>query len=156
LGEKYVQGVSRLAKQLTEDFPAMAKRIKAEEPLSRHCTWGLGGPAEAFVELLHLSELQGLVAWCKNRKMPMFILGWGSNVLLPDEGLRGVVIRLRGDFESIQFHGEKVRVGAGVHLPKLAKACVQKGLAGVEALAGVPGTVGGALMTNAGTPRGVI
>jgi len=66
------------------------------------------------------------------------------------------VIRLRGEFEAIDFSDDGVRVGGGVHLPRLAKKCAERNLAGVEGLAGVPGTVGGALMTNAGTPRGVI
>jgi UDP-N-acetylmuramate dehydrogenase len=66
------------------------------------------------------------------------------------------VVRLRGDFENVSFKGNKVIVGGGVHLPKLAKRCAEQNLAGVEGLAGVPGTVGGALMSNAGTPRGVI
>ncbi len=155
-GEALFHSLSSLATQLTMDFPELAERIKHEEPLSRHCTWAIGGPAEAYVEVQKAAELKNVMAWCRERSIPIFFLGWGSNVLLPDEGLRGVVIRLRGEFESIEFDGDRVRVGAGVHLPKLAKACVDKGLAGVEALAGVPGTVGGALMTNAGTPRGVI
>ena len=156
VGENLIKSANALATRLGATFPAMAKRIKAEEPLSRHSTWAIGGPAEAFVEIHNEDELQSLLKWCQDEHQPFFILGWGSNVLLPDEGLRGVVARLRGDFESIRFDGARVRVGAGVHLPKLAKAAVEKGFAGVEALAGVPGTVGGALMTNAGTPRGVI
>ncbi len=67
-----------------------------------------------------------------------------------------MVVRLRGDFESIRFEKTHAWVGAGVHLPKLSKAAAEQGLSGVEALSGVPGTVGGALITNAGTPRGVI
>lgn len=156
VGENVLKGGNALANKLSSDLPELAKRIKPEELLSRHSTWAIGGPAEAFVEVHSVAELQSLLAWCKMRHQPFFILGWGSNVLLPDEGLRGVVARLRGEFEAIDMDGNSVRVGAGVHLPRLAKTCVQKGLAGVEALAGVPGTVGGALMTNAGTPRGVI
>ncbi len=156
VGENLLKTANNVAERLANDFPSMATRIKAEEPLGRHSTWAIGGPAEAFVEVHNISELQSLLRWCQKTHQPFFILGWGSNVLLPDEGLRGVVARLRGDFESIKFNGDTVTVGAGVHLPKLAKACVQHGFAGTEALAGVPGTVGGALMTNAGTPRGVI
>ncbi|MBV9080809.1 MAG: UDP-N-acetylmuramate dehydrogenase, partial [Elusimicrobia bacterium] len=155
-GETIIKEANSLAHRLAKEVPSLAGRIKSEEPLSRHCTWAIGGPAEAFVEIKTLVELRAVQAWCRQNNVPVFILGWGSNVLLPDEGLRGVVVRLRGDFEKIDIEGNRVTVGAGVHLPKLAKHCVDKGLAGVEALAGVPGTVGGALMTNAGTPRGVI
>lgn len=157
VGELLIKSANSLAARMSADIPELSSRIKSEEPLSRHCTWGIGGPAEVFIELHALPELQEVVQWCRKEYQPLFILGWGSNVLMPDEGLRGVVVRLRGEFESIKFNGGgNVHVGAGVHLPKLAKVCVEKGFAGVESLAGVPGTVGGALMTNAGTPRGVI
>ena len=155
-GEHVVKNAGSLAHRLESDIPMLSSRVKPEEPLSRHTTWAIGGPAEAFIELKTLDELKTIHAWCRERDVPLFFLGWGSNILLPDEGLRGVVARLRGDFEKIVIDGTTVRVGAGVHLPRLAKACVEGGLSGVEALAGVPGTVGGALMTNAGTPRGVI
>ena len=156
VGEHMVKEAQLLAHRLAADIPSAAGRVKAEEPLSRHCTWAIGGPAEAYVEVRTVDELNAVLAWCRRERAPVFFLGWGSNVLLPDEGLRGVVIRLRGEFEAISIDGNEVRVGAGVHLPRLAKYCVERGLAGVEALAGVPGTIGGALMTNAGTPRGVI
>ncbi len=155
-GEQVLKQTQSVAYQLTQAFPLMAERIKAAEPLSRHSTWGIGGPAEAFVEIHSREELIKVVAWTRQHHQPFFILGWGSNVLLPDQGLNGVVVRLRGDFESIRFESTRAWVGAGVHLPKLSKAAAEQGLAGVEALAGVPGTVGGALITNAGTPRGVI
>jgi UDP-N-acetylenolpyruvoylglucosamine reductase len=156
LGEQFLQFALNLSHRMTEDFPELKDRIKSEEPLSRHCTWAIGGPAEVYIEIHNVDEFKKIQNWCKQNEKAIFILGWGSNILIPDEGLRGVVLRLRGEFEAIQFHNDRVTVGAGVHLPKLARLCVEKGLSGVEALAGVPGTVGGALMTNAGTPRGVI
>jgi UDP-N-acetylenolpyruvoylglucosamine reductase len=155
-GEQILKQNQQLSNRLEQAFPALNGRIKNEEPLSRHATWGIGGPAEAFVDVHTRAEFVDIVAWCRVHRQPLFILGWGSNVLLPDAGLRGVVIRLRGDFESIRFEKNHAWVGAGVHLPKLSKAAAEQGLSGVEALAGVPGTVGGALITNAGTPRGVI
>lgn len=155
-GEEILKAWSRLAHRVAHALPAMASRIKSEEPLSKHCTWAIGGPAEVYVEIHTLDELKRLQQFCREERVPIFLLGWGSNVLLPDEGLRGCVVRLRGDFERVEFDTSRVKVGAGVHLPKLSRLCAEKGLAGVEALAGVPGTVGGALMTNAGTPRGVI
>lgn len=156
IGEQFLDATFSLTSRLVHAIPTIKGRIKSEEPLARHCTWAIGGPAEVYVEIHQISELKKLIEFGIAHKVPIFILGWGSNVLLPDEGLRGCVVRLRGDFESIKFKGEEVFVGAGVHLPRLSRRCADKQLAGVEALAGVPGTVGGALMTNAGTPRGVI
>ena len=155
-GEAVIKARSVLPRRLADAVPGLAGAVRPEEPLARHSTWAIGGPAEVYVELKNRAELTAVLAFCRAENVPFTVLGWGSNVLVPDEGLRGVVARLRGDFEAIEFDGERVRVGAGVHLPKLAKRCAERGLAGVEALAGVPGTVGGALMTNAGTPRGVI
>jgi UDP-N-acetylmuramate dehydrogenase len=156
IGERFLREGAPVSLLLEEGLPALKGRIKKNEPLSRHCTWAIGGPADAYIELNTLNELQSVQTFCRRENIPVFILGWGSNILLPDEGLRGVVLRLRGEFEEISFDGSVVNAGAGVHLPKLAKRCAEKSLSGTEALAGVPGTVGGALMTNAGTPRGVI
>jgi len=156
VGEDLLKEEDSLGNRIGSVIPSLNRRIKREEPLSRHCTWGIGGPAEAYIDVHTLEELKKIQKYCLDQKVPFFILGWGSNILLPDEGLRGVVARLRGEFEAIQFDGEQVQVGGGVHLPKLAKRCAEKKLTGVEPLAGVPGTIGGALMTNAGTPRGEI
>jgi len=156
LGDEYLRRAGSLAQKLRLALPSLADRIKADEPLSRHCTWAIGGPAQAYFEARTLDELKQAQDVCLSNRIPVTLLGWGSNVLFPDEGLRGCVIRLKGDFEKVEFEGTDVRVGAGVHLPKLAHFCVEKGLSGVECLAGVPGTVGGALVMNAGTPRGVM
>ncbi|MFN0118410.1 MAG: UDP-N-acetylmuramate--L-alanine ligase [Elusimicrobiota bacterium] len=156
VGEQFLHLAVSLGERIKLAFPSLSERVKCEEPLSRHSTWAIGGPAEVYMEVHSLKELQYFYKWCLTQQVPVFFLGWGSNILIPDEGLRGVVIRLRGDFESINIKNESVTVGAGVHLPKLAKATAEEGLSGVEALAGVPGTIGGALMTNAGTQRGVI
>ncbi|MCB4756203.1 MAG: UDP-N-acetylmuramate dehydrogenase [Elusimicrobia bacterium] len=137
-------------------LPAFAWRIQKDEPLARHCTWGLGGLAEVYIEVETVEELKAVQQYCRQEKIPVLLLGWGSNILFPDEGVKGCILRLCGDFEAIEFRGTEVRAGAGVHLPRLAIKCAEKGLAGVESLAGVPGTVGGALVMNAGTPRGAI
>jgi UDP-N-acetylmuramate dehydrogenase len=83
-------------------------------------------------------------------------IGNGSNLLVADGGVRGVVARLRGDFEALSFEGERVAAGAAVFLPALARQCAERGLAGAEGLMGIPGTVGGGLMTNAGTSEGAL
>jgi len=158
IGEEFLRTTSSLAHRIAEAVPSLKGRILIEEPLSRHCTWAIGGPAEAYVEVQNLDELKGVLKYCRDQNIPKLIVGWGSNVLFPDEGLRGCVVRLKGEFESVEFSDTKnyVKVGAGVHVPKLVRKCAARGLAGVEPLIGVPGTVGGAVIMNAGTPRGVL
>lgn len=129
---------------------------KTNEPLSRHTTWGIGGPADFFIEVQNRKGLAQLLDWAKERNVPLFPIGQGSNLLVSDKGLRGAVVRLRGEFEEMRFDGPLVEAGAGVMLPPLARAAAERGLSGAEPFVGIPGTVGGALMTNAGTPEGDI
>ena len=98
----------------------------------------------------HESALQELLAIVREFEIPYRILGLGSNVLLPDEGLRGVTILMEGKFQEMSFDGLFVTAGAGLPLARVAKAAVDRGLAGLEALAGFPSTVGGAVVMNAG------
>jgi len=140
-------------------FTDLHRRIpaaKAGEPLSRHTTWGIGGPADYYVEVKNAGELQTLSDWARDHQLPLTLIGQGSNLLVGDKGLRGVVARLRGVFEAISFNGDTVTAGAGALLPQLARAAAEQGLTGAEPFAGIPGTVGGGLMTNAGTPEGDI
>jgi UDP-N-acetylmuramate dehydrogenase len=138
---------------LSELVPLVAT-VKADEPLGRHSTFGIGGPADYYVEVKTEEQARDLVRWTAERGLPLFPIGQGSNLLVGDKGLRGVVVRLRGEFEELSFADESVVAGAGVALPYLAKQCAERGLEGAEPLAGVPGTVGGGLMTNAGTREG--
>lgn len=125
--------------------------------MSLHTTFHIGGPADAYVEVRSLDALRRLFSFARERVIPVSLLGRGSNLLVLDGGVRGIVLRLRGEFEEIEFlEGARVRAGAGALLPALAAACAEKGLAGAETLAGVPGTLGGALVMNAGTREGEI
>lgn len=119
--------------------------------MSKHTTLGIGGPAEWYAEAASVSHLKSLISFSKSKQIPVFILGAGSNLLVSDAGIAGLVIRLRGEFETFTFSGDTVRAGAGVFLPTLVKACAEKGLGGAEPLVGVPGTVGGGLIMNCGT-----
>ncbi len=158
LGEEFLRAETSLGYRISETIPVFKGRIKTAEPLSRHSTWGIGGPADAYIEVHNLEEIRAIRKYGRDQNIPLFVVGWGSNILFSDEGFKGIVIRLKGEFENIEFIDGKnqVRAGAGVHLPKLVRRCAAKGLSGIEALIGVPGTLGGALITNAGTPRGVI
>lgn len=132
-------------------------QAKFDEPLRLHTTFRIGGPADSYVEIQNLGELKALFRLAREEGVPVFMLGWGSNLLVLDGGIRGIVARLRGDFEKVEFlESGLVRAGCGVRVPQLVSLCAEKGLAGGEPLVGVPGTVGGALVMNAGTREGEI
>lgn len=144
-------GASALLSDLRRLFPS----AKGAEPLSRHTTWGIGGPADFYVEVENRAALDRLVTWAADHGVPLWPIGQGSNLLVGDRGVRGVVTRLRGEFETFHFEEDgRINAGAGVLLPQLSRACAERGLTGAEPFAGIPGTLGGGLMTNAGTPEG--
>ena len=126
------------------------------EPMTRHTTWGVGGVADVFVEVETREELEKLFFWGRKYKQPLRVVGKGSNLLVSDGGVRGVVVRLRGEFEKTTWESHCVRVGGGVSLPALARTAAERGFAGFESFAGIPGTVGGGVLTNAGTPEGAL
>jgi UDP-N-acetylmuramate dehydrogenase len=123
--------------------------IRLNEPLARYTTARIGGPANVLVEAASAQDLQSLVVAARQWELPFTILGGGANVLVSDRGLRGLVIINRA--KHIEFHeGARVRCESGTVLPTLARECVARGLAGLEWAVGVPGTVGGAVVGNAG------
>lgn len=143
------------------DWRARLKSIlpqaKLDEPLARYTTFKIGGPADAFVEPRNVDEVAAVLRFAREEKLPFSTIGWGSNLLVRDKGVRGIVARLKGDFEKLEFlEGGRVRSGAAVRMPQFVAACAERGLAGDEPLVGVPGTVGGALVMNAGTREGEI
>ncbi len=119
-------------------------------PLARFTTFGIGGPARHFLCPRDVPELAALVAALAAADVPLRVLGGGSNVLASDEGVDGAVVRLAGDFARLAFEGRRVDAGAAVPLARLVRECAERGLSGVEGLVGIPGTVGGALVMNAG------
>lgn len=121
-----------------------------KEALAPRTTLRIGGAAELFAEVMSESALARLLTQAAELRVPCRLLGLGSNVLLPDEGLRGVVVVLEGDFLETSFEGTSVSAGAGLPLARVARLAVERGLSGLEALAGFPSTVGGAVIMNAG------
>jgi UDP-N-acetylmuramate dehydrogenase len=120
--------------------------------MSRHTSFRIGGPADAYVEVEHWADLKRLYVIAGQAGLPLFFLGGGSNLLVLDGGIRGLVLRLRGAFEAIDPLGEGgVWVGAGTRVEHLVRWSVFHGLSGAEFLTGIPGTAGGALVMNAGT-----
>ncbi len=110
----------------------------------------VGGPADILAVPEDTGELLSLVRYAAEHGLPLYILGHGSNVLVPDEGVRGLVVLLTKAAAWVRFEGAEVEVGTGYSLPRLVQMAARRALAGLEGLAGVPGTVGGALYMNAG------
>lgn len=131
--------------------------VREREPMYLHTWLHIGGPAEYFAEPRSIEELQVVVARGTEHNLPVRLLGGGSNVLVRDEGVAGIVIRLdTAAFSEIKVHGEVVHAGAGARLGHVISTAVGHGLAGLEPLVGIPGTIGGALHLNAGTRGGDI
>ena len=122
--------------------------IARGEPMSRHTTFRIGGPADLFVEAASADNLRDIVLTARQQHVRYFVLGGGSNILVSDAGIRGLVILNKA--REIEFGTLKVECESGVVLPTLARECIERGLAGLEWAIGVPGTVGGAVVGNAG------
>ena len=126
-------------------------RVAKNEPLAKRTTLGVGGPAEIFVEPSDESDLARALGYCAANGLPVFVLGRGSNLLIRDGGIRGVVVSLQNDFFShIALQGVELHCGAGARLKHVANAARDAGMGGLEFLEGIPGCVGGALRMNAG------
>ena len=125
--------------------------IRRNEPLAKHTTLRIGGPADVYVEPASEADLAAVVKFCHERSLPFFVIGRGSNLLVRDGGVRGVVICLaQANFSRIEVAGERLCCGAGAKLKNVAVEAKRNGLTGVEFLEGIPGSVGGALRMNAG------
>lgn len=119
----------------------------------RMTTYRIGGVPQYFVSPTNLDELTGALNWCNANRLPWFLIGHGSNILVSDEGFPGLVIKLAGDFSSIEFDDvpRVITIGAAAMLPKFANECASRGISGFEGLCDIPGTVGAAVRINAGT-----
>ncbi|MDB5085068.1 MAG: UDP-N-acetylenolpyruvoylglucosamine reductase [Bacilli bacterium] len=121
------------------------------EPMSRHTTWRIGGLADAFVVPGEISHLVTLASVLAEHSLPWFVIGRGSNLLVRDGGFRGVVVKLADNFSQVRFLDQGiVEAWSGKSYVSLAKETIKRGLTGLEFATGIPGTVGGAVMMNAG------
>lgn len=131
------------------------RRILLMEPMSKHTTFRVGGPADIFAMPAGIAELEGMIRWCNERAVPYYIIGNGSNLLVGDEGIRGVVIQIGEAFSGIEIGEDNtIWVQAGCMLSKAAKVAAEHSLTGMEFASGIPGTIGGAVMMNAGAYGG--
>jgi len=126
------------------------KNILIDEPMKRHTTFRIGGPADYFIIPEGIKEVKDVVTLCRQEKMPYYIMGNGSNLLVGDKGYRGVIIQIYKNMNVITVTGSTVTAQAGALLSKVAGAAYESGLAGFEFASGIPGTIGGAVMMNAG------
>jgi len=129
---------------------AIKGRVLFDEPLTRYTSFGIGGPADIMVFPRDLEDLKAALALAREHKVPFFFIGGGTNLLVMDKGIRGMVVNLSRSLNGIAVNGETVRAGGGARVSRLPNYCCKKGLAGLEFLAGMPGTVGGAVKGNAG------
>ncbi len=128
--------------------------IKRNFPLSTLSNYKTGGPADFFIEVKNIADLESALGWAKDNNQKVFILGGGTNILFPDAGFRGLVIKISNT--DFRFESNKLFAGAGVLMADLITACIDKELTGLEWAGGLPGTLGGAVRGNAGCFGGEI
>lgn len=128
--------------------------ILVAEPMKNHTTFRIGGPADALALPKTPEEVAEVVRFCHEHAQPYYVLGNGSNLLVSDEGYRGLVLQLYRNFNEIQVNGEMITVQSGAMLAAVARTAYQTGLTGLEFASGIPGTIGGAVVMNAGAYGG--
>lgn len=142
---------------LLEDIQEFYRgRIALNEPLSKYTSYRIGGPADFYFEPVDKDDVIALVQYLHEKAIKFFVIGNGSNLLVSDNGVRGVVLNLERGLNQLRTDGEIVYAEAGARLTKFVDFCIQLELKGVEMLAGIPGTVGGGVIMNAGAYGGEI
>ena len=129
-------------------------RVLVDEPMKRHITFRIGGPADFFLLPSTVDEVRGILEICREEELPYFILGNGSNLLVSDKGYRGVIIQLYRNFSNISVEGNEICASSGALLSQIAAAARNASLTGFEFAGGIPGTLGGAVFMNAGAYGG--
>lgn len=142
----------KLYQKLTEWMPE--ERVKKEEPMRLHTTFRVGGPADLFVSPNSVEEVRKVTALCREEGVPYYIMGNGSNLLVSDQGYRGVIIQFYKEMNDISVEGTLLRAQAGALLSAVANRALSESLTGFEFAAGIPGTLGGACVMNAGAYGG--
>lgn len=136
-----------------ELHPHFGERVRRDEPLARHCTFGVGGPADLWVSLDSRQELIQLITLCAEQRWPALVVGNGTNILYTDTGERGIVARMALSDYTIEDHGDGtalLKADAGVSWPRLLNELAPLGWGGLEFGPGIPGTLGGGVISNAG------
>src|SRR5579863_2586829 len=140
-----------------ELHPHFGERVRRDEPLARHCTFGVGGPADLWVSLDSRQELIQLITLCAEQRWPALVVGNGTNILYADAGVRGIVARMALSDYTIEDRGDGtalLKADAGVSWPRLLNELAPLGWGGLEFGPGIPGTLGGGVISNAGAHHG--
>lgn len=137
-------------KQLSEWFADVAPTVLFSEPLALHTTWRIGGPADVLVQPETVAQAREAVLRATAHGLPWFVLGRGSNLLVRDGGIRGLVIKLGDAFNEVRVDGERLTALSGRSMVSAANIAIRQGLSGLQFATGIPGTVGGAVAMNAG------
>lgn len=128
--------------------------VRYDEPLKNHTTFKIGGNCIALIEPREVSDIVETIKICRENNIKFFVIGNGSNLLVPDEGYNGVIIKLKGEFSTIQVKGEYLIVNSGAKLSEVYTVAYENSLTGFEFASGIPGTIGGAIYMNAGAYGG--
>ncbi|WP_305041526.1 UDP-N-acetylmuramate dehydrogenase [Geoalkalibacter sp.] len=127
--------------------------FQVREPLARHCSWRIGGPADVLVEPESAAQVARLVRFARRHAIPLLTIGQGTNLLFDDTGVRGIVLKLGARMAHLEIDGRRIRAEAGVWVPHLARQAAKAGLGGLEHIIGIPGTLGGLVLMNGGSQR---
>jgi UDP-N-acetylmuramate dehydrogenase len=130
--------------------------VAEDEPLGPHTTWKIGGPARWFCRARTEAALVSILAWADSAGEPVALLGMGSNILVADAGFPGIVVRLEGEFLRVSVEGNRLTAGGGAALGAVCAAAARAGLSGIEAISGIPSSIGAAVRINAGAYGGEI
>ena len=149
-GRERTELVWRLRQIVGED------NVSLDEPLSEHTTFEIGGPADVYVVPETSDEVREVIAACREAEVPFFVLGNGSDLLVSDDGYRGVIVGLADGFTNVSIEGTEITCQAGVSLREASEMACELGLTGLEFACGIPGTIGGACFMNAGAYDGCI
>ncbi len=129
-------------------------RCKVNEPMKEHCTFKVGGPADLMILPQNAEEIQEIIRQCKQERIPYLFLGLGSNILVRDKGIRGIVIKVGDYFKNITIDNDTICAEAGARLADISRIAAEHSLSGLEFAEGIPGSLGGAVVMNAGAYGG--
>lgn len=145
--------ISKTVVKALENF-LPAENIHINEPMSKHTTFRIGGEADCLLQIQNVEQLKKVQSYLQQLEIPYFILGNGSNLLVSDEGYRGVVLEIAEKMDEVRVMGNLIVAQAGAPMSKIARAAYENGLTGFEFAAGIPGTIGGGVVMNAGAYGG--
>ena len=124
--------------------------IRYNEPMKKHTTMKVGGPCECMVEPSSIEEIQKIIEYSKKNNIKYYVIGNGSNLLVKDEGVNALIIKISNKFSGVEVNGEHIKAYSGCSVPKLSQIAKENSLSGLEFACGIPGSVGGGIRMNAG------